>query len=121
MFYYNGKNICLRCGKEHHALKILQFVRSYNPDKYTYTENGSKNRSGGLYERRVENKSVVIMASPDNGNRCHANLLDKYISKLHPRARELSTCNLLEYMLFQTLLSIGFLLNPAETINCLVW
>ena len=59
------------------------------PDKYTYTENGSKKRSCGLYECRVENKSVVLMASPAVGNRCHVHLLDKYLSKLHPKACEL--------------------------------
>ena len=47
VFYYNGKNVCLRGGKEHRALKISQFVRSYDPDQYVYKENGSKNRSGG--------------------------------------------------------------------------
>ena len=89
VFYYNGKNICLRGGKEHRCLKISQFVRSYDPDMYTYTENGSKNRSGGLYECRVENKCVVLMATPNAGNRCHVRLLDKYLAKLHPKAREL--------------------------------
>lgn len=44
---------------------------SHDPDMYTYTENGSKNRSGDLYECRVENKSVILMASPAVGNRCH--------------------------------------------------
>ena len=89
VFYYNGKIICLRGGKEHRGLKISQFVRSSGPDMYTYTENGSKNRSGGLYECRVENKSVVIMASAAVGNHCHVHLLDKYLSKLPPKARQL--------------------------------
>ena len=89
VFYCNGKNICLRGGKEHRCLKISQFVRSQDPDMYTYTENGSKNRSGGLYECRVENKSVVLMATPAVGNRCYVHLLDKYLSKLHPKACEL--------------------------------
>ena len=89
VFFYNGKNICLRGGKEHRALKISQFVRSYDPDQYVYKENGSKNRSGGLYECRVENKSVVIMACKDAGVRCHVHLLDIYLSKLPPKAREI--------------------------------
>ena len=42
VFYYNGKNFCLRGGKEHRALKISQLVRHHDPDHYVYTENGSK-------------------------------------------------------------------------------
>ena len=53
VFYYNGKNLCLRGGKEHRALKLSQLVRAKDPDQYIYTENGSKNRSGGLYELRI--------------------------------------------------------------------
>ena len=43
VFYYVGKAFCLRGGAEQRALKPSQFERGYNPDRYTYTENGSKN------------------------------------------------------------------------------
>lgn len=47
-FFYNGNNLCLRGGKEHRALKLSQLVRHQEPDRYVYTENGSKNRCGSL-------------------------------------------------------------------------
>ena len=53
------------------------------------TENGSKNRSGGLFQLRVENKVVPIYTCKLLGERCHVYLLDKYISKLPPKAFEM--------------------------------
>ena len=44
VFYYNGKNFALRGIGEQYRLKVLQLVREYNPDRYVYKENGSKNR-----------------------------------------------------------------------------
>ena len=46
VFYYNGKNFCLRGGAEHRNLKLSQFTKF--SDHYIYTENASKNRQGGL-------------------------------------------------------------------------
>ena len=43
VFYYVGKAFCLRGGMEQRSLKPSQFVRGYNPDRYTFTQNGSKN------------------------------------------------------------------------------
>lgn len=48
VFFLNGKNFCLRGGEEHRSLKISQLKREFNPNRYVYTENLSKNRSGGL-------------------------------------------------------------------------
>ena len=53
-----------------------------------YTENGSKNRSGGFYELRVENKSVVLMGNSELECRCHVHLIDLHISKLPLKAHE---------------------------------
>ena len=89
VFYCNGKNFCLRGGQEHRRLKISQLSRSSNPDRYVYTENGSKNHSGGFMQLRVENKVVPIYASKDFGDRCHVRLLDLYLSKIPERARKL--------------------------------
>ena len=65
VFFYNGKNFCLRGGKEHRALKISQIVRHKDPDHYVYTENGSKNRSGSFNDcvlrTRVFLSSRVLM------------------------------------------------------------
>ena len=89
VFYSNGKIFCLQGGKEHRGLKLSQFVRLSNPDRYVYTENGSKNRSGGFTDLRVENKVVPILANGDAGIRCHVKQLDVYFSKLPAQAREL--------------------------------
>lgn len=43
VFYYVGKVYCIRGGEEQTALKPSQFVRSREPDCYTYIEHGSKN------------------------------------------------------------------------------
>lgn len=65
VFFYNGKNFCLRSGKEHHALKVYQRVRHTEPFvHYVYTENGSKNRSGGLNQLRLENKKQDCSCFP---------------------------------------------------------
>ena len=88
VFFYVGKVCCLRGGDEQRSLKPSQFVRSSKPDKYSYTENGSKNRSGGIAQLRVQNKIVEIYAVPENEPRCLFYLLDLYFSKLPPYAFE---------------------------------
>ena len=42
VFFYNGKNVCLRGGEEHRNLRLSQLKRTQNG--YVYTENASKNR-----------------------------------------------------------------------------
>ena len=46
VFFYIGKNFCIRGGEEQRRLGPSQFIRSSDPDCYTYVEHGSKNRSG---------------------------------------------------------------------------
>lgn len=70
-------------------MKISQFERLRDPDRYVYTENGSKNRSGGYRDLRVENKIVPIYANSEAGDRCHVKQLDVYLSKLLPNAQQL--------------------------------
>ena len=89
VFYSNGKVFYLRGGKEHRCLKLSQFVRHSNPDRYVYTENGSKNRSGGFTDMRIENKTVPIYANSEAGDRCNVKQLDKYFSKIPDQARQL--------------------------------
>ena len=88
VFYLNGRNFCLCGGEEQRNLKIGQFKRLQNPDRYVYTENASKNRTEGLKQMRVKNKSVPIMAVPESGTRCHVFILDTYLGKLSPEAIE---------------------------------
>ena len=61
--------------------------------RYTYTEYGSKNRSGGLKQLRPESK-LVHQYEIANVERCPMRLLDKYISKLPPDAKKNDVFNL---------------------------
>jgi hypothetical protein len=70
VFYYVGKHFCVRGGEEQRKLKPSQFIRSADPDKYVYHEHGSKNRSGGLLQINIQNKTVPCLALPDNQPRC---------------------------------------------------
>ena len=70
-----GKVCCLRGGDEHRELKISQFKPTVDPDKYTYTENGSKNRSGGMAQLNLQNKVVPINSVPQHWPRCLVHLL----------------------------------------------
>ncbi len=88
IFYYVGKVCCLRGGEEQRSLKISQFSRSYEPDAYTYTETGSKNRSGSAAQLNLENKIVKIHSTPENHPRCVVFLMDLYLSKLPSYAFE---------------------------------
>ena len=67
VFYCNGKNFCLRGGAEHRRLKLSQLQRLSNPDRYIYTEHGSKNHSGCLSERTISNKTVPILSTYSKG------------------------------------------------------
>ena len=93
IFFLNGRNFCLRGGVEHRYLKLSQFKREVvmveekHLVRYSYTEHGSKNRSGGLKQLNQDNKLVHQYESNDT-DRCHVLLLDKYISKLPHNAKE---------------------------------
>ena len=86
VFFLNGKNFCLRGGKEHRDLKFSQLQREN--DHWKYTEHGSKNFRGGLADLRRENKVVRQFVCPTAGDRCHVRLLDLYVSKLPNGAKE---------------------------------
>ena len=80
VFFYNGLNFLLRGGSEHHALKISQLSKNTSPEgrvHYTYTENTSKNRSGGVGQLDISHKVVHQFAHPELGECCHVFLLDK--------------------------------------------
>ena len=84
VFYYVGKAFCLR-GMEQRSLKPSQFVRGYNPDRYTFTQNGSKNHQGGFGTLNDSNKAVTIYSTlvGNSGElfRDVVYLLDFYFSK----------------------------------------
>ena len=82
VFFYNSKNFCLRGGEEHRNLKLSQLKRTQKG--YTYTENSSKNRQGGVSQLKLKNKSVEILENHEAGD---CRLLDLYISKLPEEAK----------------------------------
>ena len=94
VFFYNGKNFCLRGGQEHRDLKFSQLKRKtveVNGNVrvcYEYTEHGSKNRSGGLKQLKIENKVVVQYEDVNAGLRCHVDILDQYFLKVPKNALE---------------------------------
>ena len=53
---------------------------------YIYTENASKNQSGGFAQLSVEHKVVPVYASTAGPERCHVQILDLYLSKLPTEA-----------------------------------
>ena len=88
VFYYIGKRFCIRGGDEQRKLGPSQFLRTENPDCYTYVEHGSKNRNGGVAQLRQENKCVPCYSIPEKAPRCLVFLLDLYLSKLPKYAFE---------------------------------
>ncbi len=82
VFFFIGKRFCVRGGEEQRRLGPSQFLRTEDPDCYTYIEHGSKNRSGGLAQLRVENKCVPCYAVLEKSLECLVFLLDFYLSKL---------------------------------------
>ena len=82
VFFYNGKNFCLQGGEEHRNLKLSQFQREEvmieqkSLIHYTYTEHGSKNRSGGMRDFHLNNKIVHLYHNLDAGYQDHVFILD---------------------------------------------
>ena len=98
VFYYVGKVCCIRGGEEQRNLKHSQFKRYSNPDRYIYSEHGSKNHNGGFFQLDVEKKNVSIFRNEEAGKRCLVDLLDNYLKRLSPGAieKELFYCKPLE-------------------------
>ena len=78
VFFYNGKNFCLRGQQEHATLNVAQIVRETDPDRYIYYEFGSKNHPGGVNDATY-GKTVTIVDT--GGPHSHVALLDLYFSK----------------------------------------
>ena len=68
-----GLHFALRSGAEHRSLRP-DMLALHEPDQATsyllYTESGSKNHSGGLKERKLENKSVKLFANEVDERKC---------------------------------------------------
>ena len=122
VFFYLGKNFCLRGGEEQRELKPSQLLRMRNPDQYVYVETGSKNRSGGLKELNVDNEVVPIYACPGAGERCLVYLLDFYLSKLPSIAFEKDVLYWSQKMTFQRVQkSHGTIVSLSGSISLVAW
>lgn len=82
VFFYIGKVFCIRGGEKQRKLGPSNFIRTSEPESYTYVEHGSKNKADGLAKLRHENKRVPCIALPDMTPRCLVHLLDLYLNKL---------------------------------------
>ena len=81
VFFYIGKTLCLRGGQEQRELKPSQFRREYNPDRYVYVENGSKNHPGRFGSGQQSNKLVTLYSNKGFEPQCVVFLIDFYLSK----------------------------------------
>ena len=94
VFFYNGKNLCLRGGDEHRRLWFSQFhqevqvVEGRELVSYKYTEHGSKNHAGGLGHLHLENKTVCHFQVLEAGECDYIYILDLYFSKVPNEALE---------------------------------
>uniref|UniRef100_A0A1X7TCK4 ZMYM2-like/QRICH1 C-terminal domain-containing protein n=1 Tax=Amphimedon queenslandica TaxID=400682 RepID=A0A1X7TCK4_AMPQE len=86
---YNRRHPDKICPEEVTFLSLSQLQRKGNPDRYVYTENSSKNKQGGLKQMRLDRKVVTVVANSKIGERCPVYILDKYISKLPDKAKEM--------------------------------
>ena len=83
VFYYNGKNFCIRGGDEHRNLRVSQLQRFSNPDRYVYNEYVSKNHLRTFTKHHISSNIVPIycQCSQSTCKRCHVYLLDLRIHK----------------------------------------
>ena len=92
VFFYNGKNFCLRGGIEHRNLKLSQIKKETTTvsgkilNSYIYQEFGSKNNQGGFSSLNLQNK--IVRQHESSSLRCHVKILDKYLQKLPANAKK---------------------------------
>ena len=55
---------------------------------YEYHEFGSKNQQGGFSNLNVDNKVVRQVENTSGSGICHVRILDKYLEKIPPDAKE---------------------------------
>ena len=91
MIFMCGIYFALRGGSELRNLKFKQVkvCKSTNGDKYLeYHKLGSKNNSGGLCQRKIDNKVVAHYENKRNSSRDFVRLFENYVSKCPPPSGE---------------------------------
>ena len=107
--YLCGLNFALRSGKEHRDLQFsqIEIVEPIDEPPYAvYTENISKNNSGGLAQRKIEAKQVIHHSNTSNPDRCFIRLLMVYIQHCPPAAERKTS---------------AFYLSPIQNPKTAVW
>ena len=87
MIFLCGLDLSLRSGKEHRDLAWDQIELVEPPDAppfLLYTENVSKNNSGGLAQRMITPKQVKHHANSSNPSRCFIELYKQYCDHCLP-------------------------------------
>ena len=87
MIFLCGLYLSLRSGKEHRDLAWDQIELVEPPDAppfLLYTENVSKNNSGGLAQRKITPKQVKHHANSSNPSRCFIELYKQYCDHCQP-------------------------------------
>ena len=81
MVFLCGLCFALRSGQEHQSLTFEQ-IELFEPDDgpayLVYTENISKNNTGGLAQHKVQPKQVVNHSNTSNLERCFVQLFKQY-------------------------------------------
>ena len=91
VFFYNGKNFCLRGGTEHRGLNLSQFTRCSDPDNhYIYTE-------------KIDREGLL-------------NILDTYISKL-PEEVKKRTSMLVLFLQYLLILKKNIVCTSKNSLN----
>ena len=83
LVYCFGLNFALRSGKEHRNLRpdMIKYQQLADSKSYIiYNESGSKNNSGGIKDRKVQNKAVRVYSNVANPSRCVVTLYKKYMA-----------------------------------------
>ena len=90
MIFLCGLYLSLRSGKEHRDLAWdqIELVEPADaPPFLLYTENVSKNNSGGLAQRKIAPKQVTHHANDSNPSRCFVKLFKQYRDHCPPLAQ----------------------------------
>lgn len=80
-FYYLGLRCCLRGGEEMYGLmkRNFKFEQRDGLNVLIYTEDRSKNKSGGLKDRKRTRKVVEVVECKEAGEKCLVKLMKTYL------------------------------------------
>ena len=94
MVFLCGMYFALRSGQEHRDLQFSQIEliepSGNSPPYLVYTENISKNNTGGMAQRKLQPKQVMRHSNTSNQSRCFVHLFKEYVQHC-PKERK-TTC-----------------------------